>query len=271
MVHLRKVLIFVAVICVVLLLLTLAMGLINSLKVTVTRYVIDLGGVKELKIVQLSDLHLKGFGDYEKGVVDIVVNEDPDIIVLTGDYVEDISYLKFFKSFIKYLRSRLNDTEVYAVIGNWELQAGTEDEVKKILEDYGIRLLVNDYVVTEVKGVKVGIIGLDDYLWGVPNYTLISELPDVDLRLLLVHEPSAALRVSEEGFKGLVLAGHCHGGQVKIFGIPLYLPRGCPPELFEGYHDINGTKIIVSKGIGSTFIPIRLWVNPEVVVIEAKV
>ena len=111
-----------------------------------TAHTIDLGGQCVLKIAHLSDLHLKGYGVFEESVIDRVVSSNPDIIVLTGDYVESMDGLVYLVRFVRELRSRVGDKPVYAVLGNWEYRVGTIDDVKRIFSRYNVTLLRNNYV-----------------------------------------------------------------------------------------------------------------------------
>jgi len=252
--------------------LVLVLAMCSSSSLVVMRYTVRLGsrGIV-LRIVQLSDLHLRGFGDFEKSVVEKVAELRPDIVVLTGDYIEDPKHGKHLEKFVSLLRKELGSVPIYAVIGNWELQGSTLNIVEKIFARYGIELLINDYRTVVVKGLRIVIVGFDDYLWGVPNASLIRSLPRADLYIALIHEPVFAKTLSELGFRGIVFAGHCHGGQVKVFGYPLFLPRGCPRDLYEGMHRLGDTVLIVSRGIGTTILPLRIGTNPEIVVLDIVV
>ncbi len=267
----KKLFILLAILASLTIVLAITLYMMFSTKLVITHYIIDFGGERMVRIVHLSDLHLKSFSGFERDVIDKVVELNPDIIVLTGDYVEDQDDLVFLEDFVKELHSRVGDKPVYAVIGNWELQASTEDRVRELFSKYGIILLVNNCTKVVVNNVSITVIGFDDYLWGSPDLSLLSNCSRNDLSIALVHEPSLALRIGEEGFYGVVFAGHCHGGQVKVFGAPLYLPRGCPPKLYEGFHKVNNTYIVVSRGLGSWSFTKRIGVDQEIVVVDIKV
>ncbi len=241
----------------------------STLRVVYHRVCLGSRGIV-IRVVQLSDLHLHGFGSFERRVAEIVAKLKPDIVVMTGDYIDNPSDSIYLEKFIAYLRKCLGSIPIYASIGNWELQAGTENLVKKLFRRYGIELLVNEYRIATAKGMRIAVIGFDDYLWGSPNTSIVRELPKADLYIALVHEPAYAVALAEAGFSGIVFAGHCHGGQIKVFGKPLYLPPGCPSNLYEGMHRLNRTVIVVSRGIGTAVIPIRIGANPEIVVVDIE-
>ena len=251
----------------------LVVVLVLSIRVipVATYYRVRLGsGGTIVRIVQVSDLHLRGFGYFEERVVELVAEAEPSLVVFTGDYVEDPSDAVYLDRFLELLRRRLGSVHIYAVLGNWDLQRGGE-KVVRVLRKYGVELLVNSFDVVEVSGIRVVVVGFDDYLWGSPNLSIIAGLPGADLYLALVHEPVLAKSLTEKGFRGLIFAGHCHGGQVKILGIPLYLPRGCPRDLYEGLHKLGGSVVVISRGVGSSLLPSRIGVDPEVVIVDVEI
>lgn len=226
------------------------------------------GSGASIRFVQISDTHFSVWDDYLERIAYTVIRSKPDVILVTGDTIGSRNGVEAFDKFLLILRKELPEVPIIAVLGNWELQIGVERQIAEIVRKYEGIYLVNNYTVVNIKDTEVVIAGLDDFLRGSPNLTLLEQLPMGEINVLLVHEPSLALKAVDEGFKGIIFAGHCHGSQVKIFGRPLYLPEGCPSNLYEGKHIIGDTVIIVSRGLGTSFIPLRIGVDPEVVVVE---
>lgn len=237
---------------------------------TVTRYSIGKGNVV-IRVTQLSDTHFTSWSERVARLARLVVNTHPDVLVMTGDAVSNAEGLATLRKFLALVREGLPNTPIYAVPGNWERGLGLAGKEARILNEYGGTMLINQYVTLCVKDVNVVVVGLDDMVYGRPNVSIVKSLPNADAYILLTHEPQLALKAAKEGFKGLALAGHCHGGQVKILGHPPFLPQGCPRNMFEGIHRINNATVVISRGVGTVILPLRIGSEPEVVVINLRV
>jgi len=237
---------------------------------TVTKYSVGEGNVV-IRVTQLSDTHFTSWSERVAHLAKLVAATHPDMIVVTGDAVSNAEGLSTLRKFLALVREELPNTPIYAVPGNWERGLGLMGKEAKILSEYGGTMLINQYVTTRIKGVKVVVVGLDDMIYGHPNVTIVKSLPHAEAYVLLTHEPEPALMAVKEGFSGLALAGHCHGGQVKILGYPIFLPQGCPRNMFEGIHRVGNTTIVISRGIGTVILPLRIGSKPEVVVINLRV
>jgi len=248
----------------------IALMLNQSSNLTVTKYSVGEGNVV-IRITQLSDTHFTSWSERVARLANLVISTHPDMIVITGDAVSNAEGLNTLRKFLALVREGLPNTPIYAVPGNWERGLGLTGKEARILKEYGGTMLINQYVTLRVKNVNMVVVGLDDMIYGRPNASIIKSLPNADTYVLLVHEPELALKAAKEGFKGLVLAGHCHGGQVKILGHPLLLPQGCPRNMFEGMHKVGNTTLVISRGIGTTILPLRIGSEPEVVVINLRV
>gem|GEM_PF-2971354 len=237
---------------------------------TVTEYSVGEGNVV-IRVTQLSDTHFTSWSERVARLAKLVANTHPDVLVMTGDAVSNAEGLATLRKFLALVREGLPNTPIYAVPGNWERGLGLTNKEAKILNEYGGTMLINQYVTLRIKGVKVVIAGLDDMIYGHPEASMVKSLPGADAYILLAHEPQLALNAAKEGFKGLALAGHCHGGQVKILGYPLFLPQGCPRGMFEGMHKVGNTTVVISRGIGTVILPLRIGSEPEVVVVNLRV
>jgi hypothetical protein len=233
----------------------------------VTRLDIPLRGLppemEGLSILQVSDVHygmLIGNGRLSK-IVDLINELNPDIIVITGDLVdESVAHMGEMETPLSHLRSRLG---VFAVTGNHEYHAGV-DRVVAIMKRAGIRVLRNEVAVLP-GGLQ--ILGIDDPMGAhragahEPNFDrLISTLDSRKPSILLYHQPRNFEKAAEAGVD-LQLSGHMHGAQVLLLRPLSYVifPH------FRGLYRHGESYLYVSRGVGTGGPPMRLGSSPELV------
>lgn len=232
-----------------------------------------------LKIVHLTDIHLSIFSSVEevRRVVDLANLLDPDLVALTGDYVTySPTYIWPVAQALGRLRSRLG---VFAVLGNHDFRAGA-DEVARALRDHHIVVLRNAHCplpLAEQQARKqkdrssatpgattLWIAGVDDpWVAQADLGKALKSIPRRDPKILLCHNPEAIGEAARHGID-LMLSGHTHGGQVRL---PLLrsLYRSIPGERFvDGWNQLGGTQIYVSRGIGKVVVPVRVACPPEI-------
>ena len=220
-----------------------------------------------LRIVHLSDNHGKEFGENNEKLLQKVAQLNPDLIVLTGDLIDQKSQMETVPALAKGL-SAIAPT--YYVTGNHEWPLHCVPELKKLLTDCGVRVLSNEYEIWEKNGATLAIAGVDD-----PNGLADQKTGDVlrgeidaDYTVLLTHR-NTVYDYAGWGYD-LVLCGHGHGG---IFRIPL-LDKGVLgtdrtffPEFSGGlYGFADGGWCFESRGLGSNTVPIeafRLFNRPH--------
>ena len=241
----------------------------NSLKVqTVTVTSAELPAAFDgLRIVHLSDNHGKEFGKDNEELLQKVAELQPDLIVLTGDLIDQESQLEMVPALARGL-SALAPT--YYVTGNHEWPLHCVSELKQMLTDCGVRVLSNEYEVWEKNGTTLAVAGVDDPNGPADQKTgkeLRGEI-EADYTILLTHR-NAVFEYAGWGYD-LVLCGHGHGG---IFRVPL-LDRGVLstdrtffPEFDGGlYGFADGGWCFESRGLGSNTVPIeafRLFNRPD--------
>ncbi len=233
-------------------------------------YSVDVG--VRVRIVLLSDLHFGSYNSYWQRVVDKTVGLSPDIIIIAGDAVSGREGVEGLREFLSSLHSRLPKIPIIAVAGNWEYATNSLGEVLDAYHDYNVIYLQNNYTLIKASSGKILVIGLDDTLFGHPDYGLAYRIGGVNasLRILIVHEPLPAYSILRGNYSGLILSGHCHGGQIRLFDRPIYLPQGCSTEIYTGIHSYGNTTLIISNGLGTTTLPIRIGARPEIVVIDTR-
>ncbi|HXO75864.1 MAG TPA: metallophosphoesterase [Puia sp.] len=245
-------------------------------------------GFKGFKIVQLSDIHSGSFADpaaVDKGI-DMVLAEKPDIILFTGDLVNNIATeMKDYKTLFARLKAPMG---VYSVLGNhdygdyqwWEtteLKKANLDSLKQIQADMGWKLLMNEHVALEKGGDKIALLGIEN--WSAkarfPKYGKMSEAyagtEKYPVKILMSHDPShwdAEVRPHYPDID-LSLAGHTHGMQwgIELPGIK-WSPVNFVYKQWGGLYEEGKQKLYVNRGFGFIGYPGRFGILPEITVIE---
>lgn len=224
----------------------------------------DLAGIK---IVYAADFHVgKKHTARLAKVVDLINAQKADIVLLGGDFVKGhkekstlpIELIAYELSHIK------SDYPVYTVLGNHDMWVGG-DKIQKVLEKNGIKVLRNSNDFVNVKDKKIYIAGIEDLTTGFPNQNKAFENTEKPV-ILLSHQPDIFPKAWEDA--NIILAGHTHGGQV-VFPIigALLVPSAYGQKFRSGYIEENNKKMIVTKGLGTSILPIRFNCKPEINVI----
>lgn len=218
------------------------------------------------RLIQVSDLHLRGYGEHEKYIAQTIKDMNADLVVLTGDAIDRQEAIPWLRSFVK----ELGTVPVLHVLGNWEHWS---DLSLESLNSTGVRLLLNERW-TLIKGQRrLEIIGLDDYTAGQPDLGLISISSSFSRdksTVLVQHSPgffdqaSVTREMGAQRFD-LCLSGHTHGGQVAILGWAPFKPVGSG-SFAAGFYDVPGCPLYVSRGLGTSVLPIRFGSKPELAV-----
>ncbi len=215
-------------------------------------------------IVQLSDIHIREIGDRERKSIEIIKEVKPDLIVITGDLLDNKD---MEKTAVKYLTELGSIAPVLIVYGNWEHSSGInlEDIAKQAIKT---NVLVNSWMEIARDGDKIVVVGVDDPYTGYSDLGKAMEgLGNESFTILLAHSPEIIGEAA--GKVDLVLTGHTHGGQIVIpFIGPLFIPL---PEEYRKYvsgtFNVNSTILHVSRGLGTSIIPVRFLCPPEVTII----
>ena len=224
-----------------------------------------------LRIVQLSDIHHSAFTGREQ-IERAVVKANslnPDIIVLTGDYIShEREYAAPCAEMLGRLHARCG---VYAVLGNhdhWTDAALITD----LFRAEGIRVLINEglrFEHPQHPGSSFWLAGVDDTMVGLEDLPLALAGSSADeMKLVLAHNPVILRRAARAGVD-LVLSGHTHGGQItwRAERSPSGRPRR---RLLRGLGQRHDTQIYVSRGLGTVVLPVRYGCLPEVSLLELK-
>ena len=200
----------------------------------------------------------------ERKLLKILEQRRPDIVILLGDVVDGPGDLLDLERFLNALPSN----QRIAIFGNWEYWGGIDHEaLRGVYAKHGVRLLIND--------CHAGIVGLDDSTAGQPDLKVAldrcqSATPDVSPFLLLQHSPGffENTALDKKSF-ALSLSGHTHGGQIAIFGFAPWTPPGSG-SFVAGEYSTRFGRLYVTRGIGTSVIPLRLGARPEIVFITTS-
>ena len=229
-----------------------------------------------LRIVHLSDLHGKEFGENNARLLAAVKELQPDLIAITGDLIDRVEQYEMLPALA---RGLTDIAPTYYVTGNheWSVEwSGNDDAVhtlKELLTEAGVVVLSNEYALLERGEGSVVLAGVDD-----PNgyadqktpeelYGEIKEEHPGSMVLLLAHRNDAIERYAAAGYD-LVLSGHGHGGIIRLpFTDGLLSPaRTFFPTWTAGAYEVEDTVLFVSRGLGNNTVPIpgfRLFNRPH--------
>lgn len=210
------------------------------------------------RIAQVTDAHLKEIGYVEERILNAVERVDPQLVVLTGDIVDSVSRLPVLADFCAALAR--GGRRVVATLGNWEHWGEVPlGDLAGTYAQSGAELLVND--ARRIGGV--GIVATDDALGGVIRLKdALRRRERAGASLLLTHSPEWLDRVpAAAGRFDLALAGHTHGGQVRL-GPLAALPPGSG-RFVAGWYDVPTGRAYVSRGTGLSVVPARFTCRPE--------
>lgn len=230
------------------------------------------------RIVQISDLHNAKFGKNNQKLVGRIRECEPDMIVLTGDLV-DSNHTNVDRA-VQFVDEIVKICPVYYVTGNHEywLEKSEYDELMDGLIGAGVVILDDQVVEISMGDAKFRLVGLDDKSLADGTLgTLLNNAQNVayedsekkEFTVVLAHEPQYLARYASSSVD-LVLSGHAHGGQFRLpFVGGIVAPdQGFFPEYTAGEYYMDGTEMIVSRGLGNSVIPVRLFNFPEIVCVE---
>lgn len=247
--------------------------------IMITPYTFNSPNVPEafngFRILQISDLHNKNYRpDYFFKKVRAC---KPDIIIITGDIIN--SRRPNIDRACAFAKKLARIAPSYYVTGNHEERSACCAALLKKLKTTGVRLLENSCETLSRSGGKVALCGL----WEIDvqkkqpfdkvEHALAGLRSDAEgrFRLLLAHRPER-ISLYADAEMDLVFSGHAHGGQVRLpFIGGLFAPaQGLFPKYTKGFYQEKGTTMVVSRGLGDSRIPARIFNRPELVVVTLK-
>ena len=250
-----------------------------------TEYIILSDNIEgAVTLAHLSDLHSKPFKKVLKKLDEI----KPDIIAVTGDYINDKCKNK--QKMIDFAKELLKRAPVFYITGNHERRLDNFEELMQELSDTGFTVLLNETAQITVNSSKISFLGLDENQADFKDYKArkkgtfkykdmkpyFDKLDKLDgYKIVLSHFPENFEKVEENHYAqydfDLQLSGHAHGGQFILpFIGPIYSPgQGLFPKYAVGSFG-DRPKLIISRGLGNAEFPLRLFNHPEINVIHLE-
>jgi uncharacterized protein len=225
-----------------------------------------------LKVAVLSDIHVDDWFVNERKVRTIVERTNqlqPELVVILGDYMSGNGWVRrtveprVFAPILKELRAPLG---VYSVLGNHDWWYD-DKKLRQELELNGIKVLENETAQVNARNRSLWPVGLAD-LWEGPqriNET-IEKVPQGEPVIALTHNPDIFPNLPQH--VPLLLAGHTHGGQVRFPFIGSVVQSSRLGDRYSRGHIFeNNRHLFVTTGIGTSIMPVRFGVTPEIVLL----
>ncbi len=211
------------------------------------------------RIVQISDYHDSPHLQHGRPLLDAVRAESPDLIVLTGDLFNRRTQ-DGCQNALALVKEAVGIAPVFFVEGNHERRLRRYPQWREMLISCGVVVLENDAVCLLRGGDMLRIVGLRQYF----DTAALRSLCDANgCNLVLSHRCECALQYRAAG-ASLILTGHAHGGQIRLFGRGVFGPeQGILPRYAAGLYRIGRAAMHVSRGIGNTIRFPRIFNVPE--------
>ncbi|MFX3635546.1 MAG: metallophosphoesterase [Candidatus Pristimantibacillus sp.] len=229
------------------------------------------------RIVQLSDLHSKSFGKNQRILAKKVHKLKPDLIVFTGDLVDQQKYDE--QTSLALMQQMVEIAPVYYVTGNHEWWSGNYASLEKGLTRLGVHVMRNTHEVIKLGGESIYIAGVDDpavHIGQNDRFTVEEEIKasiqgindENSYLILLSHRPELFSLYEQYGID-MVMSGHAHGGQFRLpfLGGIIAPDQGLLPDYTSGKYSSSDTTMIVSRGLGNSIIPQRIFNLPEIIAV----
>ena len=238
-------------------------------------------GFNKFKIVQISDLHNKVFGKKQFKLLEKVENLSPDIIIITGDMIDRRRYN--LKKAMYFIDKAVKIAPIYYVSGNNEAWSEKYFEVKERLINAGVYVIDDERIEVKKNNSVINILGLSDPAFITSSYIDKTDTSKMEehlmswsmiegFKILLSHRPELFDLYSSNNIN-IVFSGHVHGGQIRIpFVGGLIGPnQGFFPKYDSGSYINDKTTMFVSRGLGNSLFPVRIFNRPEIISVTLKV
>ncbi len=234
-------------------------------------------GTEGVKLAVLSDFQLglwEGNDEVAAAAVRHAVAQNPDLIVLLGDYVARGDDVLTLQRVLQPLSGR----RAVAVLGDHDIRSDSlEARIVRTLESAGVTVLRNSTVSVTTGGATLSLAGVDPAIlasgWGTQEQVIANLAAPGSSTILLTHAPQLAARAPEGRFP-LILAGNTFCGSVEVPGTPRLswlreeaLP-GAAMEEFDRIFQLRGSTLVITCGIGYGFVPLRFGAAPEVPIVS---
>lgn len=233
---------------------------------------------EKIKLLLLSDLHFKQkLGPFYKRLVRKIKDINPDIILITGDLIDQTGVPAPARKFFQLLPHHIPKA---AILGNHDHKSEVSlQTLKDIYQKHNGDLLINESKAYAINGHTLMVTGVDDFIEGSAHFEdAVKNVGKEAHHILLVHSPMQQ-EVIQRKIKNLnanrgedrqlhiqyIFAGHNHGGQVQLLGWTPVLPEKSG-NYISGWYNTEAPYLYLSKGFGTTAVPVRFGARSEVTV-----
>lgn len=236
------------------------------------------GSNQKMKLLFLTDLHFqKSLGPSFKKLANKINDINPDLILISGDVIDEDGMYAPAKQFFSLLRYSIPKV---TIMGNHDHKSRVRIQTyKQLYEQSNCRLLINESTEYAIAGKRLMVTGVDDFIEGNASFSkAVKDVGKEDNHVLLIHSPLQqetilqemkkinALRPEESKLNiQYIFAGHNHGGQVCILGYAPILPAKAGNYL-KGWYNDQPPYLYLSKGFGTATLPVRFGARSEVTV-----
>lgn len=266
-----------------------AYGCYQNNSIEITRYTVAADVERPLRLLCLSDLHGKQFGERNKGLIEKVKSLSPDLIVFPGDTLS--ADCRNFRKTAAALKALCSIAPCFLIAGNHEHRSGRWREISQKFKSAGVTVLENECWSGEINGVAINILGLDegkaasrlDYLRAAlgtlkhaDNREALRKLCMLNgAKIVLSHFPENFAQIGKYSYSrfgfDLMLSGHAHGGHFRFSNKYAFFAagQGFLPKFCQGLYG-NRPKLLVSRGLGNDSPLPRINNRPEMALITLK-
>jgi len=228
------------------------------------------------RIAQISDIHFHSYDEpfFVQHAVKTINRLQPDMVALTGDFITahrgplatNLADADGCASILSGIQCALR----FCSLGNHD--AGIGPQMREILRRHGLTPLNNEFTAIDLRGDRLWIAGIADAYFDLPNLaTAVPKRKDGEPIVLLGHEPDFVDTVAATAPVDLMLAGHTHGGQVRIPLMPAMMLPALGVKYVEGlFQAAAGTQVYVNRGLGCMHLPFRFNCPPELTMLTLQ-
>lgn len=230
-----------------------------------------------IKFLHMTDIHVRRLYIPVEKIIKAIEIHNPDFIVFTGDYFQAEKEIDKFFNMMRGIRGKFKK-DIFLCFGNhdrtdvFDSVEGSFERVMKFLDEIDVTVLENESTVYRKNDLLLNIIGLSDARSNKEDVEKIISKTALDTcpNLLITHNCDILLKM-KEGSVDFTLAGHTHGAQVwSPFNIEIKLlhrrDKLSQQNIFRGLHRYKDIDLYINRGLGNTWLPIRLFSRPELLV-----
>lgn len=225
-----------------------------------------------LTLIQVSDLHLQKISYPIRQLAKKINGLQPDLILFTGDAIDKAGNLPLFNEFLGLIDTNIPKA---AIPGNWEYWGNVDLEaLAEVYQTHNGKLLINQSKQYHFNSTTLSITGVDDLVGGKADISAaLNNYQASDHHIILNHCPQYTEQIRallpKEIPAACILSGHTHGGQINLLGYAPFLPPGSG-KYVKGWYGDADPKLYVSRGIGTSVLPIRFGSRAEMAVFFLK-